>query len=87
MSRIFDEFMKNNYYERFKVEKNVILSALIGEDNILPELNKQIREARKYFDSMKKIKMHNKNNSISLITKKNINNINKMLGHEYLKTE
>ena len=41
---------------------------------------------------MKKIKMQNNvNNSMSLIsvnnTKKNINNINKMLGHEYLKTE
>ena len=92
MMRIFDEFLKNNYYERFKVEKNVVLSALIGEDNILPELNKQVREARKYFDSMKKIKMQNNvNNSMSLVsvnnTKKNIDNINKMLGHEYLKTD
>ena len=92
MMRIFDEFLKNNYYERFKVEKNVVLSALIGEDNILPELNKQVREARKYFDSMKKIKMqNNRTDSMSLVsvnnTKKNINNINKMLGHNYLKSE
>ena len=35
MNRIFDEYLKNNYYQRFKVEKNVVLSALIGEYNIL----------------------------------------------------
>ena len=47
MNRIFEEYLKNDYFQRFKVEKNVVLSALIGEDNILPELNKQMRETKK----------------------------------------
>ena len=58
MDRIFEEYLRNDYFQRFKVEKNVVLSALIGEDNILPELNKQMREARKYYDSLKVCEMH-----------------------------
>ena len=27
--KMMDEFLKKNYYERFKVEKNVVLNALI----------------------------------------------------------
>ena len=39
MDRIFEEYLRNDYFQRFKVEKNVVLSALIGEDNILLKLN------------------------------------------------
>ena len=57
MDRIFNEYLKNNYYQRYKVEKNVVLSALIGEDN---ELNKQIKKARKYFNMVNSLSLGHK---------------------------
>ena len=57
MDRIFNEYLKNNYYQRYKVEKNVVLSALIGEDNINNELNKQIKKAKKYFNMVNSFKI------------------------------
>ena len=63
MNRIFNEYLKNDYFKRFKVEKTVVLSALIGEDNVMPELNKHARKAKKYFDSLKQVGMF-KNNKV-----------------------
>ena len=80
-NRIFEEYLKNDYYQRFKVEKNVVLSALIGEDNILPELNKQMRLAKKYFDSLKSVIMHKKGANNNDPTK-NAMKINKILGNK-----
>ena len=37
MKRIFEEFHRNKYLQRYKVEKDVILNALIGEENIFNE--------------------------------------------------
>ena len=48
-----------------------MLSALIGEDNILPKLNKQMREERKYYDSLKACGMHKRDDNLL-----NINNGN-----------
>ena len=73
MNRIFEEYLKNDYFQRFKVEKNVVLSALIGEDNILPELNKQMRETKEYFDNLKSIGMHKR-----IVTSEHSKNILKM---------
>ena len=73
MNRNFEEYLKNDYFQRFKVEKNVVLSALIGEDNILPELNKQMRETKKYFDNLKSIGMHKR-----IVTSEHSKNILKM---------
>ena len=78
MDRIFEEYLRNDYYQRFKVEKNVVLSALIGEDNILPELNKQMRQARKYFDSLKACGMHQRDDN--LLNLNGNNNMMKMFG-------
>ena len=83
MNRIFDEYLKNNYYQRFKVEKNVVLSALIGEDNILPELNKQAREAKIYFDSLMKVGMNNKDNNNYMRSKKNLKTLSHIIGKNY----
>ena len=63
---------------QIKVEKNVVLSALIGEDNILPELNKQMRQARKYFDSLKACGMHQRDDNLLNIN--GSNNMMKMFG-------
>ena len=80
MDRIFEEYLRNDYFQRFKVEKNVVLSALIGEDNILPELNKQMREARKYYDSLKACGMHKRDDNSLNINNGN-NNLMKIFGN------
>ena len=51
-----------------------MLSALIGEDNILLELNKQMREERKYYDSLKTYGIHKRDDNLL-----NINNGNNNL--------
>ena len=60
MDRIFNEYLRNNYYQKYKVEKNVVLSALIGEDNIKGELNKQVKRAKKYFEDAKSYSLGHK---------------------------
>ena len=49
IQRILDEYSKRSYYQRFMVEKNIVLSALIGEDN-LGEINKQLVNGKIYFN-------------------------------------
>ena len=66
MDRIFNEYLRNNYQSRYNVEKNIVLSALIGEDNINTELNKQLKRTKQYLDQMKKIGM-GKNNDVLAI--------------------
>ena len=46
MSRIFNEYLKNDYYGRYGVEKNVVLYALIDWDNILPIIIKHSKQAK-----------------------------------------
>ena len=58
MNRIFNEYLKNDYYGRYGVEKNVVVSALIGGDNALPIINKQIKEAKNYFESLQSCSMN-----------------------------
>ena len=60
MDRIFNEYLTNNYYQKFGVEKNIVLSALIGEGNINNELYKQIKRARKYFKQAHSVSFGNK---------------------------
>ena len=62
MSRILNEYLKNNYYGRYWVEKNVVLYALIVGDNILPIIIKQSKQAKKYFESLKSCSMNLKMN-------------------------
>ena len=64
MDRIFNEYLRNNYQNRYNVEKNVVLSALIGEDNINAELTKQLKRAKMYMDDMNKIGMNKNKESI-----------------------
>ena len=57
-----------------------MLTALIREDNILPELNKQMREARKYYDSLKAYGMHKRDDNLLNINNGN-NNLMKIFGN------
>ena len=50
MKRIFEEYLKGGLENKYKAEKERILSALIGEDNLISELNKQKREAKLYYE-------------------------------------
>ena len=63
MDRIFKEFQRNNYAQRYNVDKTKVISALIGEDNINNEIFKQERREKLYFDQISKSQLYtNKNN-------------------------
>ncbi len=66
MDRIFNEYLRNNYQSRYNVEKNVVLGALIGEDNINTELNKQLKRTKQYLDQLKKIGMGKNNDTMQI---------------------
>ena len=61
MNRIFKEFQKNNYQEKFQVDKKTVINALIGEDNLENELIRQERRERDYIYKMKKIQIYQTN--------------------------
>ena len=65
MKRIFEEYLKKGYHKKYMVEKEILLSALIGEDNVLPELNKQMKESRQYFESLKKCGLMNQSINVN----------------------
>ena len=46
MERIFKEYLFHDYERRFNTKKQVIISALIGEENTIKELGRQSRERR-----------------------------------------
>jgi len=41
IDRIFTEYQKNKYYERYNVEKNEVIKALVGEENLMHEIYHQ----------------------------------------------
>ena len=62
MNRIFKEFQRNNYKQRYQIDKKTVISALIGEDNLENELFKQERREKDYIYKMNKIQLfQNKN--------------------------
>ena len=60
MNRIFKEFQRNDYGERFNTDKVTVISALIGEDNIKSELVKQSKREKKYIEEILRGRMHKK---------------------------
>ena len=60
MDRIFREFQKNNYGEKYRVDKNTVICALIGEDNLNAELLRQSRKEKRYLEELAKSRMHKK---------------------------
>ena len=80
MDRIFNEYLKNDYYGRFGVEKNVVLSALIGGDNVLPMIRKQIKQAKKYFESLRSCSMNPNINTKMIIEQLENEKIKKIIG-------
>ena len=41
IDRIFTEYQKNKYYERYNVDKNEVIKALVGEENLMHEIYHQ----------------------------------------------
>ena len=73
MTRIFKEFQRNDYENRFNIDKATVISALIGEDNLNSELVKQSKREKKYLEEIMKGRMHIKMKSIDkAIMEKNI---------------
>ena len=61
MKRIFEEFHRNKYLQRYKVEKDVVLSALIGEENIFNETFIQNKREKFLSDEIIKTRLYKKN--------------------------
>jgi len=59
LDRINKEYLINDYERRFKVPHEVIISALIGEDNTSNEYARQKREQKKYFQEIENIRTYN----------------------------
>ena len=59
MERIFKKYLKREYSQQIMSEKQKVLSALIGEDNVQSELTTQIKKTKLYFDSIKKFGLMN----------------------------
>jgi hypothetical protein len=72
MDRIFNEYLRNNYQSRYNVEKNIVLSALIGEQNIEKELSIQDKKERQLNKESIKTKLYTNNYLInkSMLMKK-----------------
>ena len=64
MSRIFKEFQRNDYENKFNVDKMTVISALIGEDNLNSELIKQSKREKKYIEEILRGRMHIKMKSV-----------------------
>ena len=64
MTRIFKEFQRNDYENRFNIDKTTVISALIGEDNLNSELVKQSKREKKYLEAIMKGRMHIKMKSV-----------------------
>ena len=85
MNRIFKEFQRNDYENRFNIDKITVISALIGEDNLNAELVKQTKREKKYIEEIMKGRMHKKMKSVdkALMEKnllgENTNPLNKMV--------
>ena len=76
MDRIFKEFQRNNYSQRFNIDKVRVISALIGEDNINNELFRQERREKLYIEQISKSLLYsNKKNKFKNFKEKQNNNL------------
>ena len=60
MSRIFNEYRKNKYYERYNVDKNTLLKALVGEENLIMEIYNQNKKEKQLNDEILKTRLFKK---------------------------
>ena len=75
MNRIMREFLENDYERRFKVSFEIVLSALVGEYNMLRENEKQKNYKNEFLKKIKQTsfyRLFNNNKNQINIQKKNI---------------
>ena len=72
MKRMFKEFHSNKYLERYKIDRDTILSALIGEENISKESYLQNKKEKQIIDEIRRIRLYRKSSDIN--KDMNINN-------------
>jgi len=58
MDRIFFEYQKNKYYERYNVDKSEVIKALVGEENLLSEIHQQNKKDKLFNDEILKTKFY-----------------------------
>ena len=51
MTRIYNKYLKKEYSQKYILEKEKVLSALIGEDNVQSEIRRQIIRTKLFFKS------------------------------------
>ena len=60
MNRIFEEFGKNKYYEKYNVDKKTLINALIGEDNLMAEMYIQSKKEKQLDEELLKTRLYKK---------------------------
>ena len=60
MNRIFEEFRKNKYYEKYNVDKKTLINALIGEDNLMAEMYIQSKKDKQLNEELLKARLYKK---------------------------
>lgn len=58
LNRINKEFYTNDYERRFKVTQEIMISAIVGEDNSVNEMHRQRRDQRTYFQKLESIRTY-----------------------------
>ena len=79
MCRIFEEFKKNKYYEKYNVDKNTLINALIGEDNLMTELYNQKKKEKLYNEEIQRSRLYKKEvlkKNVLFMNKNSINSFN-----------
>ena len=79
MSRIFEEFKKNKYYEKYNVDKNTLINALIGEDNLMTEIYNQRKKEKQYNEEIQRSRLYKKEDikkNVLFMNKSSFNSFN-----------
>ena len=76
MDRIFTEYQKNKYYERYNVEKNEVIKALVGEENLMHEIYHQNKKDKQINNELLKTRFFKKVYNKNLLLLKQYKNFN-----------
>ena len=76
IDRINKEFYTNDYERRFRVSLDVIISAIVGEDNTMNEIGRLFRDQKAYYKKLENLRSFNilsnvGKNKINLSTSQN----------------
>ena len=75
MDRLFKEFFENKYGERYHVNLETVVGALVGENKRDNEMFRYYKMIKEYFDNMRYIQYFNLRNESSLQIKENKDNL------------